>query len=495
MGLGLGLGLVRVCYGLGAGAVRTRAGRRAQRSWHGLSLRPSLCSRPPPHPSSHAPPPLPLYPRALPRRRAQRNSVERSEAVSLPEDVIVLIPQWEVHDRAPTATGAAPPSALQSPTKLALPAASAAPAAPAPPAPPPPAPPPVPPALPSPPPLPLPGAEAKVEAMEVEAAGAEDGVEEEEGEEDGVEKEGEEDGEGTKAGAKGDVAEAMEVEAEAKAEANGGAVAGVSEARRGEARLAECHMANGGEHDAPGVKREAEEEAAAGGAEAAEVEAAEAEAEPMEEAAAEAAAAEGAEGAAEDPYPAAEERGAQLHVLRPTRKRATKDIYADKRIRIGSGYQAIHLPRCTTAAARASSSAAAAADTRQGELVYSGGAPSAEAVREYLHLVTQRWFPDGAAAAVPPDAARTNGRDGLRAAPTAAAAAAALPPPSIDAAAQEAALLLLHRYSYDPAKASHAARCPLLPTPPHSRPRVPAPPRPRVPAPPAATHGRGAAFH
>ena len=85
----------------------------------------------PPRPSSHAPPPLPLYPRALPRRRAQRNSVERSEAVSLPEDVIVLIPQWEVHDRAPTATGAAPPSALQSPTKLALPAAPAAPAAPA----------------------------------------------------------------------------------------------------------------------------------------------------------------------------------------------------------------------------------------------------------------------------------------------------------------------------------------------------------------------------
>ena len=56
--------------------------------------------------------------------------------------------------------------------------------------------------------------------------------------------------------------------------------------------------------------------------------------------------------------------------------------------------------------------------------------------------MTQRWFPDGAAAAVPPDAARTNGRDGLRPAPAAAVAAASLPPPPIDAAAQEAALLL-----------------------------------------------------
>merc|ERR1740124_1569528 len=168
--------------------------------------------------------------------------------------------------------------------------------------------------------------------MEAEAAGAE------EEEEEVVDEDGDAD---TKCA----TAQAMEVEAEASR----GAVAGVSEARRGEARLAECHVANGGEHDEPVVKREAEDEAAAGGAEA-----------------------------------AAEERGAQerggggAQLLRPTRKRRANDIYADKRIRIGSGFQAMHLPRCTTSAARASFSAAAAADTRQGELVYSGGSPPAE---------------------------------------------------------------------------------------------------------------------
>ena len=76
-------------------------------------------------------------------------------------------------------------------------------------------------------------------------------------------------------------------------------------------------------------------------------------------------------------------------------------------------------------------------------------------MREYLQLVAQRWYPDAAAAAAAPaDAARTNGRDGLR--PSPASAAAAPPPPRIDAAAQEAALLLLHRYNYDPVKVRHA---------------------------------------
>ena len=84
-------------------------------------------------------------------------------------------------------------------------------------------------------------------------------------------------------------------------------------------------------------------------------------------------------------------------------------------------------------------------------------------MREYLQLVAQRWYPDAAAAAAAPaDAARTNGRDGLRPAP-ASAAAASPPPPRIDAAAQEAALLLLHRYNYDPVKVRHA---PLVAPPP-----------------------------
>ena len=164
--------------------------------------------------------------------------------------------------------------------------------------------------------------------------------------------------------------------------------------------------------------------------------------------------------------------GGASQLFRKTTKRRHDDIYADKRIRIGSNYQVSALPRHTTSAARAS--AAAANDDRQGLHVFSGSSLSVEAVQDYLRLATDKWCPGASAAAAAAAAGpSSSSADAAAGGGTSAGRGVAgrgskrphghllvtttdtLPlPTSLDASAQEAALEALHRHGYQPAAAA-----------------------------------------
>ena len=153
--------------------------------------------------------------------------------------------------------------------------------------------------------------------------------------------------------------------------------------------------------------------------------------------------------------------GGASQLFRKTTKRRHDDIYADKRIRIGSNYQVSALPRHTSSAARASASAS---DDRQGCLLYSGSSLSVEAVQDYLRLATDQWCPGASATAATAgpsssaDAAAGAGASAGRGVPGRGSKKPAhllvtttdtLPlPTSLDASAQEAALEALHHHGY-----------------------------------------------